>query len=365
VGQHRVHILLIAVLLVGFFGLLGPACTKGSSNAGDIATQLNDRMSDALDFEGGEDHEGDPPAGSSSPMAPQLTAAFLPEDFRLNADFSIVLVTAYKEQNKISHAVIYITGATRYITVPIKIVDGVAELPGRLQSDEDIRAQDFSVQMALQLEDGTTGLYKPYSMKVKDEPAQEVGDPIETLALEHEDNYFESGRPEGTETPDAPQIERIEGPYRLSPGQEFDIKIVTDYPVGLDRIGSVILTTPGNQAYYEIISTFRIDQEKPSEQYSIISGTLSAEQVDIGHSLTFLWALKTNSGTVGVYRSWSIIISDPAAIPDGDQDTDVDQSEGPPEETQSLPGGPMSIARDGDKTIIQMISPFTSGIYLQ
>ena len=346
-----------ALLLMILLGLCG-SCSSGMDSE-DVATALEDRLTDALDFENGTKHEGSPPKGSSDSDAPQIREVRGEEDWRLGADFSIDLVSDFPEPEKVKRAIIHVIGAKSYIVVdPSFLVKTIMGLSGTLKDDKDIRNKLFQMEFAMQTVDDQTGGYKSMSLNIKDEDAQDVGHPIETVEVDNQGELNESGRPEGSTSESAPQITQLDGPAELYPGEEFRVYLYTDFEETAEIVAA-ILTTPGNQGYYEIEGSVK---SHAGEMAMIIQGHLSTLGFAVGDTLTFLYALKSSSDQVGVYRSWTLNVVEKPSDTDGD-DSDGDQ-EPPPTGRQLGPMRlyPFSISKDGNKSIRQSIGPWADKI---
>ena len=304
------------------------SCSSGDSQ--NIATALEDRLTDALDFEGGEYHEDEKPAGSSGADAPQISNVDGPEEFRLGAGFAIALFSEYDKADKIDKAIVWVKGARGYISVPGMMAEKLMEIAGTLAADAELQGEDFVIQLALQTEGGRTGLYKSLDFQVADQEAQNVEDPVDSASFSG--GVSERGdRPEGSDSVDAPQIREVDAPTELKPGQEFEVRLYTDFS-SHEEVDGAIFSAPGSYGYIEIAGQLEealpvevpnvrgrtIDP--PGKWVMIISGEMD-RKMSTGDILTYMWALKAGA-LVGLYRSSEIVIGE-GVSPDGDEDEDL------------------------------------------
>ncbi len=348
--------LFLALIAVHFSG-----CSKKSKKE-DITQSLEDRLTDALDFEGGTVKEGDPPKASDSDAAPQISSVESPEQYRLGADFAVELTSDYAEEQKVDKAIIHILGAKKYIVVsPAYLVDGLMVLAGTLRNDPLLLEKAFDVEYALQTSAGLTGRYRPVGFEISRETPQDVESPIIAVSVSNDNTFHESGRPEGSESEDVPQIQEIEAPSQLRRGDAFSVKLYSDF-ARTEEVVAAILTTPLNDAYYEIRGVL---SAAASGWAMTITGHLATEGLEAGDLLVFLYALKTTDGRVGAYRSWAVEVVD--EIPDGDEDVDPD-----PDADPDLPSGPLkmlpartlpaAIGKEGKQIHVLTVTPFSDGL---
>jgi len=281
------------------------ACLGEEDNLGNIDEDLSDRLTEALEFDGGEVKSGEPPTASDSSKAPQLDN-IQGEDARLGAPFAFTLESDYEDPENVEKAIVFVEGATKYIEVDGVLLSGIMELVGNLEGDEELRDKDFKIQFALQTDDGLTGEYQTFELGVIDESEQETGEAIAALVAEGE-TYHTTGRPDGGSSADYPQITELSGPSSLVPGQAFNVILETDY---LGTISTAVLSTPGNSAYKEIPVIL-------SAGMVTVSGNLAEDGISDGDRLVFQWALKSDTGT-GLFRNWSLKVKSGDAEVDGD-----------------------------------------------
>lgn len=295
-----------------------PGCSSCSEqDAEEIAGKLADRLTDALDFEGGVAKDGAPPEGEAGEDAPQLMEV-TGDELRVGAPFVFGLESEFASPQEVVKAIVAVEGASKYIEVDGSLFDGLMEIFGLLKKDSELIGEDFKLSFALQTGDGRTGLYMDFDLSIVDEPAQEIpeGEEISALSVAGE-NSFLSERPEGQAGDQVPQIRELSGPEIKPAGADFTVFLETDFDGAVD---SVILTTPKNTAYKEIPVQLEEGEAK-------IDGHLD-DELSPGDRLIFLWAFKGESG-VGLYRSWSVeIVEDGSKIDGDDQHSDGDDDAG-------------------------------------
>ncbi len=307
--RTRRHLAIWSIILLSLVWLSG--CSS-DTDASDIADELSDRLTDALDFEDGVVEDGEPPEGESGEEIPQIDDID-GTDLRLGAAFAFSLQSGFAAMEDVSRAIVWVKGASKYIVVQGGLSQGIFELFGRLTADAELRGKPFELHFALQTENGITGQYQTYEITVLDEDPQQasVGSDIEALVIENEDE-FESGRPNGKGGSEMPQIAEVAGPESLWAGASFELSLSSDFE---GDVRSVIVSTPGNVAYKRIPASL-------TEGVVHLKGQLS-DKLEIGDQWTFLLALEGDSGA-GLYRSWSLVVVEPPAVSDGDQEIDGD-----------------------------------------
>ena len=301
---------LLILCLLALFMLVLSSCSK-ESDAEDIAEALADRLTDALDFEGGKVKEGDPPEGQSGTDAPQIERA-AGDDLRLGAPYAFALESGFTQPENVDKAIVHVKDATKYIVVSGILASDLMELVGRLKDDAELSGEKFELNFALQTSDGITGQYKTLDVEVLDESAQDIetGDELAMLSVDGATPHS-SGRPEANPGTDYPQITAIDGPATLGPGDAYTLELSTDYT---GPVSAAILSTPNNASYMEIPAS--LDEGKVT-----ITGKLSHSSLSPGDQFVFLLALKGKGG-IGLYRSWTVTVVAGDFSEDGDEPVD-------------------------------------------
>ncbi len=164
---------------MGFIGLLailtfiqGMGCSS-SSNSDAISGELENRLTDALGFEGGTVVDGSPPKGETGTEVPGIVRVEAPDEFRLGAPFRILLASDFADPEKVDKAIIHVKKATRHIVVPKRLTPSgdlaMMDLLGRLENLAALKGLDFELEFALQTADGRTGAYRSASSLIPDE----------------------------------------------------------------------------------------------------------------------------------------------------------------------------------------------------
>ncbi len=169
------------------FFVIHAGCSKGG-NAEKIASGLEDRLTQALSFEGGAIVNEEPPVGSSDPSAPQIKTIDAPVQFRKGADFKVVLTSDFDQPDDVDKALVHVKGASKYIVINkplsslessekwlsqklLEDISSVMKLAGVLTDDDELGGE-FILEYALQTKDGVTGVFKERSMEIPEEVAE-------------------------------------------------------------------------------------------------------------------------------------------------------------------------------------------------
>ena len=151
------------------------SCSSCSSDGDseEIAKGLEDRLTEALDFEGGALEEGEPPPGNKSIDAPQVEKINAPERLYPNVPFTVFLTTSYDKPQEVDKAIVYVVGASKHLIVTSPLVEALdgweMTLNGVLGEDIQLLGENFKLEYALQTEDGVTGEYKSKDLEVPEE----------------------------------------------------------------------------------------------------------------------------------------------------------------------------------------------------
>jgi len=323
-------------------GLLACGCSS-DSNVGEIAGDLEDQLTDALAFEGGSVKEGEAPAGVSDTNAPQLTE-IKESSLRLGAEFAYALSSDYSKPEDVTKAIVFVSGASKYIEIPAILFGGLMDLPGRLKNNPELSGKSFKLAFAMQNSSGLTGKYMEINVNVSSAQAQEESenDDIANLSVSGADDKV-SKRPESHTGEAYPQIKSILAPAKVRPGVKYRVSLYTDFA---GTVQQVVLTTPGNE-YARFI-----DIEDISKPGIITLEVVLDEESSDGYQYVFMWALMGDQGA-GLYRSWLVIIDKEASEPDGDLDRDTTETDetidGDNTETSdNTPDGDDDVDQDAD-----------------
>lgn len=284
----------------------------GSGDSKTIAESLADKLTDALAIDGSNKADGPPPGSSSTPLAPVISATEGTE-LRLGAPFAFTLTSAYTSED-VDHAIVYVSGANRYFTVPGLIAGGSFAIAGTLGTDDLLRGKSFDFQFALVTKAGVIGPYTSFGRQISD-AIPETGKTITAITSDGESSH-DSGRPAGSTDAAAPQIISLAGQSELAAGGSFTISISTRFGATVRKaaassIDSVILTTPANTAYKEIPAS-------AANGLVTLHASLASD-LAVGDRLIFMLALKAGT-LVGAYRPYLVRV---VAMPtDGDAESE-------------------------------------------
>lgn len=156
-------------------------CSSGG-DSGDIAKALEDRLTEALDFEGGTLTTGSPPNSSSNTDAPRILDVESPDVFHIDTDFMIALTSPLFFVDDVETVIVHVQGANKHIRVSKAMSAGEAfayvRLPGVLRGNDSLSGS-FKLRFALQTAGGVTGPYSDADIQVPEEyPEPECEDGI-------------------------------------------------------------------------------------------------------------------------------------------------------------------------------------------
>ncbi len=342
---RTIQFLLLTVLLLALL----PACSS-DTDAGEVASELADRLTDALDFDNGETIEGDIPEGSDSTDAPQISS-IQASSLQLGAPFAITLQTDFGEPELVEETIMYAekdgVKADGYIKVGASPITGLVDLSGILRNEMELAGQTFTLYFALKTADGVLGAYVAQTVTISDDVHSNyaVSESLELISAQGEES-FDSGRPQGLSGQEVPQISLIDAPDKLMPGASFSLDLQTDFD---GTVEFVIVSTPNYPGYKKIpvdLTTARKRGGSSAAGESVrsipIECTLGSN-LEVGDQVVFLWALQGEKG-VGLYRNWVVTIGEGNAA-DGDALGDEDHVI-PPADKDDLDGD-----ADGDTII--------------
>jgi len=149
--------------------LLLPLLLLACSDDGDLAQELADRLSSALEFDDATEESGAPPeehAGDAS--FPQVTALSAPNQLMPGEPFQLEISTDFANTGAISGVVIQVLQATTYIKVTAQASEpGMpVVIGGTLSRDDRLAGNAFSLRLALLDADGRAGNYYSWSTSV-------------------------------------------------------------------------------------------------------------------------------------------------------------------------------------------------------
>ncbi len=321
--------LVVFTMLLMLPSLMLVACSSGGgdSDDDDIQKELENKLTSALEFDGGEVVEGAPPEGESGDGAPQVESLEAPAELRLGQGFTVSIESDYATPEDVDKAIVYIEGADNHIRVPGHLLEDmqsfIMELAGNLKDDPDLKGKTFTVKYALQTSDGHTGLYREMTLKVMDVEAQVTANSLEILDMGGSDgNGVETltSRPEGHSGEDFPQITNIIGKQKFEIGGEVSVQIFTDY-TDYENVRYLLITAPGTDTTLK----YELDGMQSGDDgiFAVMISKLKAN-ASPGDIFALMFALMTDDEKTGLYRVWKMEIVEGETPPDGDTDGDVD-----------------------------------------
>ncbi len=169
--MKRESIVLIAlfVFLISFLGL-------GCSDDGDsrkVTKELEEQLTESLDFQGGEVVDGPPPAEHAGDSNyPQVTVKSAPSSLEVGQSFTIELQTDFGDLGRILGAIVHVGNADKHIRIEAYVSeDGVMTLEGSLDFDSEMSGLDYVIRLAMMDMDGEVGNYAEWDLslpKLKD-----------------------------------------------------------------------------------------------------------------------------------------------------------------------------------------------------
>lgn len=161
-GWQGCIVAMCAVLCISFGNW---QCT-GDDDAGDLARQLDERLTDALDFPDAELLDGPAPQGDAGTDAPQITDIAAPPSLTLRDTFTLDISTQFAEADLIDGIILRVGEAERYILVPVVAPATQIQVQGVLGDDVLLAENTFTISVALKTVDDITGLYQEWSLTI-------------------------------------------------------------------------------------------------------------------------------------------------------------------------------------------------------
>ena len=343
------RLLFLSLCLLSLMLVAGTGCDSGG-DAEEIGKSIEDRLSEALEFDGGERIDGSPPEGLSDASAPQIDGVMMSRTLYTGSGVASELQSDYGQAEKVVGAIVYVEGAESYWKISKEMIQQVVLLTGRLKEDAEILGKDFTLKFALQASiigaarlrddptarmkanDLLTGAYVPVAVTVSEEKLPDTDEQLSGMTVDGAEVINESP-PTGSSGAQAPQISSIEAPREIAPTQSVKVLLRSDFT---ETVTAAILAVPDGESHMEITGTLE-------NGTLIVTGSFVGRNLQAGDVLTFLWALKSEGGKVGQYRTWIVTVVK-EALSDGDQGLDGDVEE------DILDGDEESMA-DGDEQV--------------
>ena len=314
-------------------------CSSGD-DANKLAGDLEDRLTDALDFDGGSTQDGAPPEEGGGSDAPGITSLDTPGELGLGQLFVVRIASEFGQPEAVDSAIVYVEGAGKYIRVTsgLVAVTGGFEmrLAGVLLADEALRNKSFRLKVALHTSAGVTGAYQPWNLQVLDLAPMSSSDAALGDAGVSGGTFNDTGRPAGDGSSDAPQILGIDAPDSVTPQQQVDIVLYSDNLQAAEDVQAIIVSVPTSDSYWRVtdFETIAPGAKALGEAYGFrMSVTVPTLPQDVP-GMVLLWALEKTNRRVGLYFPWEFTFSHAT---DGDEDAaETDTEADVREETEDV-----------------------------
>ena len=292
---------------------------SSDGDASSLAEDLANRLTDALEFENGTQEQGEAPDGSDEAAAPQITQLVAPLEMRVGEPFALEVYTDFAQAGEVSRAIVAVKDATKYlqITAATTMADSgnVMYLSGILLADEELKGRSFSLSVALQTDGGLTGAYASWNISVLNLSGSAGGNYVDTMDVGGA-TWSDTGRPDGSDAQDAPQISGVQGPEFILPGQTFSVVLESINATASSGVQTIVATLPKSPGY-KAISSFEVNEQDGLTRY-IVQVMLPASALPM-RNMVVLWALQNADGATGLFAPWTAEVEVPVSI-DGDVD---------------------------------------------
>ncbi len=167
--MHQLGMTSFSVYLLLIAALFFQSCAD-DSDAGEIAGELAERLTAALEFDGSEVvDEMPPPVGDAGEEA-QITELTAPDSIRVGEPFVLEVTTDWPKPEEVNMAVVWVKGSSRHIWVTQDIYpEGAsfnADMGGLLKNDPELVGKTFIVAVSLQLHTQTSGEYVEWEFEI-------------------------------------------------------------------------------------------------------------------------------------------------------------------------------------------------------
>ena len=162
--NHRLNLLVISFFMLT--GLMALSCAS-SGDAGDLAADLAERLTDKLEVDGGAVVDAPAPDTGSGGEIPTITALNAPATIAMEQTFQVELTTDYSNPAGINRVVVFIEGSIRHIhAAGIRFTGNTALLSMVVHEDAMLTGHDFVLHLALQSDDAIVGGYASWTMSI-------------------------------------------------------------------------------------------------------------------------------------------------------------------------------------------------------
>jgi len=308
--MSRVAFKMVFCFLLAFIA----ACSSGGHSE-QISEDLADRMSDSLEFDGGELEESPMPTGFEGANAPQLSKVLSAQPLRIGDPFVIELETNFSEPQLVDRVLMQIVGSKKHFVIKTGVIkqDGLNKmiLSGVLEADDKLKGLQVTMRFALQTREGILGLPRALRIEVTEEEARSSS---ATELNADSANWKQAQRPDSISDEFAPQIIAIEGPKEVRTESIVTIKLISLS----NEATKVILTSIGND---QCLTTELIDREEDEKTttYKVQIRINISQAGSLVQKRVLLFALQNSDGATGLFVPWSFILL-AAQESDGDID---------------------------------------------
>jgi|GEM_PF-4464167 len=175
-------------ILLSFFMLI--TCDL-SGDTEEISKELTNRMTESMNFTGGQIEESPPPESSTSSDYPQIKDIEAPEKIEIGYAFSVKIIPDTETSQDFQGVMVWIRGSERHVRIPlnnpvsngasrfaiINTGDNSITVEGYLNYEPDLAGKTYGIFFALFGDEEITGIQTKWKLKVvADEYSSEDGD---------------------------------------------------------------------------------------------------------------------------------------------------------------------------------------------
>jgi hypothetical protein len=166
----------VAVFAILVFAVL-PSCDESDSET--VAGAIEDRLTDALDFDDGKEIPGSPPPENEGNEYPQIAGVSAPPSLTVGTSFEIRITPDLEASLDIKKVMVYVYGAESYIEVKAEYRVEIGEvgeivITGTLTEQVDISG-DFEIKLALINSAGESGEWALWELMIPEETDDPFG----------------------------------------------------------------------------------------------------------------------------------------------------------------------------------------------
>ncbi len=174
-----------SIIIVVFSIFVLNACSSSGADTDEVAEKLEDRLTEALKFIGGEVVQGSPPQASSEAQAPDILSIVMSDMFVMDSDFAIELNSSYDGSSPVDKVVVHVIGANNHIVISSELANQFVRLTGTCISDEEFSDKSFTLNIAMQNAAGLTGEYISNSLTISSKGAIDTREVLANIDIEN------------------------------------------------------------------------------------------------------------------------------------------------------------------------------------